>query len=323
MSKFCIIGSGISGATIANLLSKKHSVILFDKARGPGGRASFKRIKGKTGFDHGTQYISPKTKEFKRFTNNLIKKKVLKVWGGKHIFLNSKKKEDKTHIKIIGRSGNNDISKYLLKKINCNYQCELKKIYFKNKLWHLLFNDGKLRSFQGIILTCPFPQLKKLTKKFIKNSFLNKSIKMDANITTMIAIKKNNSSNSSYFFEDPVLGWAGNENSKKRFKSKHDLWTLQSTFIWANKKINHNKKKKKENSDIMIDKFFKLSNIKKTKINYSFNHGWKYSSNSKPFRIKSYWDSKKKLGVCADWFVGPRLESGWISANDLFKKISK
>ena len=119
MSKFCIIGSGISGATIANLLSKKHSVILFDKARGPGGRASFKRIKGKTGFDHGTQYISPKTKEFKRFTNNLIKKKVLKVWGGKHIFLNSKKKENKKHIKIIGRSGNNDISKYMLKKINC------------------------------------------------------------------------------------------------------------------------------------------------------------------------------------------------------------
>ena len=33
-------------------------------------------------------------------------------------------------------------------------------------------------------------------------------------------------------------------------------------------------------------------------------------------------DPKKKLGVCADWFVGPRLESGWISANDLFEKIS-
>ena len=34
MSEFCIIGSGISGATVANLLSKKHSVVLFDKARG-------------------------------------------------------------------------------------------------------------------------------------------------------------------------------------------------------------------------------------------------------------------------------------------------
>ena len=57
MSEFCVIGSGISGATIANLLNKKNTVILFDKARGPGGRASFKRIKDNIGFDHGTQYF--------------------------------------------------------------------------------------------------------------------------------------------------------------------------------------------------------------------------------------------------------------------------
>ena len=322
MSNICVIGSGISGATIANLLSKKHSVVLFDKARGPGGRASFKRIKDKIGFDHGTQYISPKTKEFKKFTKILIKKKILKIWGGKHIFLNSKKKEDKKHLKIIGKNGNNDISKYLLKKINCNYQNELKEIDYKNKFWHLSFADGKVRSFKSIILTCPFPQLKKLSKKFIKKSFINRSLKMDANITTMIAIKKNKRSNSSYFFEDSILGWAGNENSKKRFKFKYDLWTLQSTFSWANKKINQNKDNKKENSKTMINKFFQLSKIKKTKIIYTLNHGWKYSSNSKPFKIKSYWDPKKRLGVCADWFVGPRLESGWISAHDLFKKIS-
>ena len=105
-------------------------------------------------------------------------------------FLIQKKKEDKKHLKVIGKNGNNDISKYLLKKINCNYQSELKKIYYKNKLWYLLFDDGKLRSFKSLILTCPFPQLKKLSKKFINNSFLRKSIKMDANITTMIAIKK-------------------------------------------------------------------------------------------------------------------------------------
>ena len=100
MSEFCIIGSGISGATIASLLDKKYSVILFDKARGPGGRASFKRIKGKTGFDHGTQYISPKTEKFKKFTKYLIKKKILKLWSGKHVFLNSKKKRIRNILKL-------------------------------------------------------------------------------------------------------------------------------------------------------------------------------------------------------------------------------
>ena len=69
MVDFCIIGSGVSGSTIANLLSKKYSVHILDKARGPGGRASNKRFKQNLSFDHGVQYISPKSKEFR----NLIK----------------------------------------------------------------------------------------------------------------------------------------------------------------------------------------------------------------------------------------------------------
>ena len=230
MSDYCVIGSGISGATIANLLNKKFQVNLYDKGRGPGGRASFKRVKGQIGFDHGTQYFSPKTIEFKKFTNRLIKIKILKKWSGNHIFLNSKKKEIKKHIKIIGKKGNNDICKFLLKKVKCFYQSEVKKIYYKNKLWFLLFTDGKIRTYKGVILTCPFPQLKKLSEKFINNTFIKSELKMDANITVMIAIKKNKKSPSSFLFDDPVLGWAGNENTKKRFKSKYDLWTLQSTF---------------------------------------------------------------------------------------------
>ena len=88
MSKYCVIGSGISGATIANLLSKNHSVDLFDKARGPGGRSSFKRLDKDKGFDHGTKYNSPKSPAFKKFVNNLIQKKILKIWSGNHLFLN-------------------------------------------------------------------------------------------------------------------------------------------------------------------------------------------------------------------------------------------
>ena len=323
MSSFCIIGSGISGATIANLLSKKHSVDLFDKARGPGGRSSFKRLDKAKGFDHGTQYISPKSPAFKKFIKGLIKKKVLKNWGGKHLFLHKVKKEKKNHTKVIGSRGNNDISKYLLKNINCHFQNELKKVEYKKNKWILSFANGQKKTYEKVVLTCPFPQLSKLTKKFIQSPFMKKKIKMDANITVMIAIKKTNKNISSYFFNDKVLGWAAKENSKKRFKSNQDLWTLQSTYDWANKKINKNRENLESNSKILIDHFFKLTKIKKTKILFSLNHGWKFSSNSKPLNIKSYWNSSLGFGVCADWFVGPRLESGWISANDLYKKIKQ
>ena len=75
MSTYCVIGSGISGATISNLLNKKHSVELYDKARGPGGRSSFKRLDKKIGFDHGVQYISPKTTEFKKLFSRYLQRK--------------------------------------------------------------------------------------------------------------------------------------------------------------------------------------------------------------------------------------------------------
>ncbi len=39
-------------------------------------------------------------------------------------FLIQKKKVDKKHLKVIGKNGKNDISKHLLKKINCNYHIE-------------------------------------------------------------------------------------------------------------------------------------------------------------------------------------------------------
>ena len=201
MKDFCIIGSGISGATIAKALSKKFSLDVCDKARGAGGRSSNKKLNKNESFDHGVQYISPKNSLFKRFIKNLLIKKIVKKWPGKHLFLNTDKKEDKKHIKIIGKKGNNAISKYLLKDINCNFNSEVIKIFNKNKVWEIYFSDGSKKLYKSLILTCPFPQLKKLSKKIIQHSFLKQKIKMDANITVMISLSKKINSVSSYFFE--------------------------------------------------------------------------------------------------------------------------
>ena len=52
MKNICVIGTGISGATIANLLSKNFIVEVYDKAKGIGGRSSYRRYLSEIGFDH-------------------------------------------------------------------------------------------------------------------------------------------------------------------------------------------------------------------------------------------------------------------------------
>ena len=98
MIDFCVLGSGIAGSTIANLLSKKYSVHVFDKARGAGGRSSNKKLKGNLSFDHGVQYISPKSKVFTKIIEKLSKNTD---------YLGCKMAFEKLNYKLISRSKNN------------------------------------------------------------------------------------------------------------------------------------------------------------------------------------------------------------------------
>jgi renalase len=320
MIDFCILGSGFAGSTIANLLSKKYSVEVFDKARGPGGRLSNRRLKSNLSFDHGAQYFSPQTKEFKNFILKLYKKKIVKLWSGNHLDFAFKAKDN--NLKYIGVKANNHICKYQLKKIKQNYFAHISKIIYKKKIWEITFKDKKKILSKALIITCPYPQLKKLAKKYLDKKMINLDISMEPNITVMLAIKGRNLPVSSINFNNDTLAWAANENSKKRFTSNINLWTLQSSIKWSKKNINTYKK----NSvalNCLVSSFLKLTGFKKKQIIYKKIHGWKYSYNLNKSPFKSHWNTKYKLGICGDWFIGPKAENAWVSAVNLYNAQKK
>ena len=321
MIDFCVLGSGMAGSTIANLLSKKYSVQVFDKARGPGGRASNKRFNSNLSFDHGVQYISPKSKGFKKYVQNLYKKKILKTWTGEHLDLTFEKKE--RNLKFIGKKANNDICKHQLKNIKQNYFSHINKIVRTKNYWEITLKNKKKFFFKSLILTCPYPQLKKLAKRYLNNRLLKLNIEMQPNITAMLAIRnKKKISINSIKFKDDILTWAANENSKKRFKSNLNLWTLQASLKWSKKNINKYKKNKIILSQL-VSRFLKLTGFDNKMVVYKKIHGWKYSYSYKKSSLSSSWNKKHKLGICGDWFLGSKVEDSWTSANSLFKAINK
>ena len=71
----------------------------------------------------------------------------------------------------------------------------------------------------------------------------------------------------------------------------------------------------------LVSRFIKLTGFDGKKIIHTSAHGWKYSYNYEKTPLLSYWNNKYKLGVCGDWFNGPKVENAWLSAQDLAKKI--
>lgn len=322
MKDFCIVGSGIAGSTIANLLSKKYTVEIFDKARGPGGRAASRKYIKDLSFDHGLQYIAPKSKEFKKLIVKLKNKNILKEWNKFHLNSNSKKNNS---TKYIGLKGNNDIVKYFIRGIKANYLSQVTSIKFHSNFWTIILNNKKKVFFKNLILTCPFPQLKILGSKYLEDKIKKLKIKMIPNITIMLVYKDvQNLTVSSIKFNDDIISWACNENSKEKFKSNHDLWTIQLTNTYSKKIINKYKNNKIKYQKIVIKKFEKLLGLSSSQVIFSNIHGWKYAyTNKLNVGFKSSWNNKYRLGVCGDWLVGSKAESAWLSAHNLFKKTKK
>ena len=319
MNKISIIGSGFSSAVLSKNLKEKN-VLIFDKSRGPGGRSSTRRVEHVGVFDHGLQFICPKKKEFKLFLKQHLTSFV-KEWDGEFILFEENKKIEKK--KYIGKSGNNDFVKKLISS-NVHYQKELLSIEKKDKKWLLEFKDNSKQECEKLILTIPLEQCKKIILPL--NLDLEVIGSMEPNLTAMIAFDKSLgiSANGYRFEKNFILGWAANESSKIRSEnnSNLELWTLQSSLFFAQKKFQDYRSNKEEVINLMVGEFLNLFNIKNTKIVHKDIHGWLYAFKKENFSQKFYWNEEINLGICGDWMCGSKAEDAWSSASALADQIN-
>jgi predicted NAD/FAD-dependent oxidoreductase len=150
---------------------------------------------------------------------------------------------------------------------------------------------------------------------------------MQPNLTMMVAFNKSLKLDLSAisFENDDVLGFAANENTKKKNLINRDLelWTIQSSLKYSIKNIREYRNNKQSLIDETLKNFStKLKiNISKDQIHYSDIHGWLYAYNLNTAAPNCYWDSDLRLGICGDWFSGNNAESAFSNAKYLANLI--
>ena len=320
MKSIAIIGAGFSAATLSYFIKK--DLDFYEKSRGAGGRCSTRRIENVGLFDHGLQYIKSSNSEFKKMLNDYS------IWKGNFKkFENNQLKNDDDKERIIHENGNNLLVKTLFKNKNIFVNKELIRIEKKTDHLQLTFKDGTQEQYKIVIITAPYQQAYNLTKQWTENFFSNFNFSMQPNLTVMVALNKSLKLDLSAitFENDDVLGFAANENTKKKNLINKDLelWTIQSSVKYALKNI----KEYRNNKQVLIDEILKnfsnklKINISKEQIHYSDIHGWLYAYNLNSTTPNCYWDKNLRLGICGDWFSGGNAESAFLNAKKLASLI--
>ncbi len=309
--KIAIVGAGLSGLACAEpLTTAGHSVQLFDKARGPGGRMSTRRAQtpaGELRFDHGAQYFTVRDSAFQTVVSKWQSDGVAAKWSAAG--------DDAW----VGTPSMNAPIKAMAANLNVSWSNRIDRLEKKKDKWMVRGQDDSIETlFDIVVLAIPAEQaailLDPWDKAFAKTA---RDTVSDPCWTVMLAFVEPLPTNQTTLRDGAAIGWAARNNDKP-MRNGPDSWVIQASPIWSRDHL-------EDSQDIVLaaltKNFAADLGISLPEPLHAAAHRWRYARSGSA-GVDALYNAETKLGVCGDWLLGPRIEYAWLSGDALSQRIT-
>ncbi len=319
--KVAVIGGGLSGLIAANQLNKTYDVQLFEKARGVGGRMSTRRAEPYQ-FDHGAQYFTARSKAFQDFLKPHISSGLVQEWQPKILTLEKGQKPYKRdwfepHYVCAPRM--NSLCKQLSKGIESLFSVEITNLSRHDEAWTLEDKSGEHHGpFDWVVMAVPSHQALNLLPSNFQPLEAIRDVQMTGCYSVMLGFDVSPKLNWDIAMpKNSLIKWVA-VNSTKPDRDTAPSILIQTTNEWADIHMDDNVE---DMAGIIINEFCELSGVTIEQIKHQVCHRWKYADTLTPAKEEFFLDQNLNIGVCGDWCIKGRIESAFLSAHKLCKKI--
>jgi renalase len=326
--RIAIIGAGISGLSLAHHLKPYMDCVIFEKARGVGGRMST-RYADEFFFDHGAQFFTARNKEFQKFLAPYIQTGLIQEWSGKIINLEIGKKESKRmwfEPHYVAAPNMNSLCKYLAEELTIHLNTEVAPLTQKGEDgWSLLSKENiSLGVFDWVISTAPAAQASTLFHHFLpKNAEIDK-VSMKGCYALMIGFKVPwDKKWIAAQIDNNPLRWISVNSTKPARSKELTTFVVHSTHSWAEEHINDDMQAAQE---FLVGQFEEITGLRCNNADYLSTHRWRYATIDKadePKEPECYFDDLHQIAATGDWASVSRIEDAWLNAYKLSKLILK
>ena len=163
MATIAVIGAGLAGLVVSRALCESHAVTVFEKSRGVGGRMATRRADAFE-FDHGAQFFTARTREFRAYLEPLIAAGVVADWPAVFTQLRGDSDEEQRqwgeeYPHYVGVPGMNAVAKALAAGLDVRLETMARSLARHGDLWRLTGDRGQsLGEFDWVIVTTPAAQ---------------------------------------------------------------------------------------------------------------------------------------------------------------------
>jgi predicted NAD/FAD-dependent oxidoreductase len=314
-----IIGSGLAGLSAANELAKNGSnIIVVDKGRGIGGRLASRRI-GEAVFDHGAQFFTARSEQFKACVAQWIEAGVAEQW------YQSYPGQPNGHPRYRGTPTMISVAKYLAENQTILQSTRVEKLSHNDNFWTVQVDNANSLVAKSLVITCPVPQVLEMLKHSqikLGSATIKRlqKIQYESCISVMAVLDKPTilDNPGALALDQGPIAWISDNH--KKGASPIPAITIHASGDYSAEHFKHDRLAVGKDLIDQARPLFGEAKVLEFQV-----HGWLYSKPTTTDNDASLLLSEEHkippLVLAGDAFAGPRFEgavlSGWSAAKKL------
>lgn len=325
MKRIAVIGAGLSGLVVARELSFEHDVTVFEKSRGFGGRMATRYDSGFE-FDHGAQFFTARTAEFRDFLAPLAEAGVVAAWCGRFVELNrndvlSSRFWDDSNPHYVGTPRMNAIVRHLAVDLRVRRNTTVARLQDVSDGWRLFESGGEdLGFFDWVVLTIPSAQAAALAPGDSAVRELAATVVMRACMALMLGFTTPLSlSWQAALVRGADISWVS-VNSSKPGRSGAFALVVHSTNAYADANYD---KERDTITDHLLAEASEVTGLDCETAALCRLQRWRYANVDKRHGPAFFLDGERRLAACGDWFIRGRVEAAFNSGHALAKELKR
>jgi photolyase PhrII len=330
--RVAMVGAGLGGLMAARILSDHGwDVTVFDKSRGPGGRASTRRLEQMLQFDHGAQYFTCKDPRVAKYVCSWIEMGLVGVWTGRIVeWRGGAMAAEKSNAhRMVWIPGMNAMGKHLAKDLPVQYQRRVDRIEGEPGAYRVagsigssMIEDERFESdtFDSVLINCPAHQTLQLMPSQMDSAKKLQHASHRPCWTVMVAFgTKWELPFDGAFVKDSPIAWIARDSSKPSRPSELDCWVLQTSSDWAAQNLQLDRDTV---CDVLVQELNRLFPTAPPEPLFRQSHRWLYAAVERGITNEPcYWDPQHRIGACGDWFQTPNIEGALLSGMALAGRV--
>jgi predicted NAD/FAD-dependent oxidoreductase len=312
--QIAVIGAGVAGLMSARTLQDHgHDVVVFDKARGVGGRTSF-RPHASFAFDHGAQYFTARDSRFRRHVEAWIEAGVVAEWKGRIVSRGEEARpsSDST-TRFVGVPGMNAVATHVAESLQVVTRTRVSRIARGASGWRLAGESGRdLGRYDATILALPSAQAEELLTAagIVDVQSRAPSCPMAPCWAVLLGFDRAlDVPFDGAFVNGSPLSWIARNNSKPG-RPPGESWVLHTSPEWATR---HLESRPEEVIESLTAEFGRITGLDAIQPVHCDAHRWRYALPVEPLKVGCIWIEDARLVVAGDWCSGARVEGAFLS----------